>query len=389
MRSYTKYSRANSTGVCTNIRDTIFSYIYVDDTAEKIIEDEHMQRLRYVKQLAFAYLVYPGANHTRFEHSLGTYHVTKTIMQNIGAMEINEVAYVGLLHDIGHAAFSHISDFALERYLKKTHEEIGEEIISSSCIKDILSDAGLSFKKFVKYFKGAGPGALVTGALGSDRIDYLIRDSYYTGVAYGAIDYNRLINKIALSLGVPALYKQAITSAESLLIARYLMFSSVYYHHTVAIAGGMYGKALSNAIEHGAVEPKLLSSYNDWELVSILSSEKSSKEIMQRILSRRLFKRVYDGEIPDGLSVSDLEGALGKAGFAEDDYIIDNPSFKIKDYDLPVIADEGKHIGMLSESSPLIRTLASAMNNTNRLLIACDVRNVSKAKRVISKELRT
>ena len=346
-----------------------------------------MQRLRYVKQLAFAYLVYPSANHTRFEHSLGTYNVTRMIMQNIGKTEDSELSYVGLLHDIGHAAFSHLSDFALETYLHKTHETIGEEIINGSGIKDIISDSGLSFKKFMSYFRGNGIGAVVTGALGSDRIDYLSRDSYYTGVAYGAIDSYRLINKITIFKNAPALFKQAITSAESLLIARYLMFSSVYYHHAVVIAGAMYAKALNSAIEEDAVDPKQLPFYDDGQLTNILLAHKSSQELMDRIMKRRLFKRVYDGIASAKFSISELEAALGGAGLRHEDYVIEKPKFRIKDYDLPVISEDSSAMGNLSELSPLIKTLAGTMNSTNGLIVACDKRNIEKAKAAISRVL--
>ncbi len=370
-----------------NIRDPIFSDIYVDKIAQKILEDPHMQRLRYVKQLAFAYLVYPGANHTRFEHSLGTYHVASMMMRNItGEVEL-EVPYVGLLHDIGHAAFSHLSHFALEHYLDKTHEAVGEEIIRSSAIRDIISDSTLSFKKFLSYFRGLTKGQIVTGALGSDRIDYLSRDSYYTGVAYGALDANRLISKITLFNDAPALYRQGVSGAESLLIARYLMFSSVYYHHTVVIAGSMYGKALTAAIEVGKIDPKMLSSYNDGDIVSILSNERTSSAMMGRVMDRKLFKRVYDGAAPRDLPVSELGDALEKAGFGSDDFIAEKLDFKIKDYELPILGKGNKPIGKLSKVSPLIANLARTMNDTNRLVVACDGRNVAKAKPVVNRFL--
>jgi HD superfamily phosphohydrolase len=372
-----------------NIRDPIFSDIYVDDIARNILEDPHMQRLRYVKQLAFAYLVYPGANHTRFEHSLGTYHVASTIMRNIGDGVDSEVPYVGLLHDIGHAAFSHLSHFALEHYLGKTHEIVGEEIIKSSEIKDIISDSTLSFKRFLSYFRGFGKGQIVTGALGSDRIDYLSRDSYYTGVAYGALDANRLIGKITLSRGAPALYRQGVSGAESLLIARYLMFSSVYYHHTVVIAGAMYGKALSAAIEAGAIVPRMLPFYNDGQVISMLSAEKASAGLTERIMNRRLFKRVYDGPISKEFQTAELVDALGAAGLKSSDYIAEKLDFRIRDYELPIVGAGGGPIGRLTGISPLIANLAKAMNATRRLVVACDSSNLAKARPVVSRFLKS
>jgi len=114
-----------------HIRDTVVGSIVPSDTQLALIEDSHVQRLRYIRQIGLSYLVYPGANHTRFEHSIGTMHITKDIMEHIGEKN-EELECVGLLHDVGHAPFSHCSDAHLERHLNTTHEKVGEEMIRNS-----------------------------------------------------------------------------------------------------------------------------------------------------------------------------------------------------------------------------------------------------------------
>jgi HD superfamily phosphohydrolases len=130
------------------IRDPLFGDIHINDVAQRLIDNEWMQRLRYIKQLGFDYLVYPAANHSRFEHSLGTMKVTSDMASKIFSEDDPELSIAGLMHDIGHTPFSHQSEDIATKYLKKTHEEIGASIISESSIHDVISESTLSLKKF-------------------------------------------------------------------------------------------------------------------------------------------------------------------------------------------------------------------------------------------------
>jgi HD superfamily phosphohydrolase len=152
------------------IRDPIHGNIKLNETESKIIDTPEMQRLRYIRQLDVAYLVFPGANHTRLEHSLGAMDVTKTLISTIYTEEVPEFSYVGLLHDIGHGPFSHLSDSIIKRYLHRDHEQIGEAVIRNSEIRDIISGSGLSFDKIMKYFKDESSIDVVGGPLGSDCV---------------------------------------------------------------------------------------------------------------------------------------------------------------------------------------------------------------------------
>ncbi len=367
------------------IRDPIFGNVHLNSVEKKILETGPMQRLRHIKQLGFVYMVYPGGTNTRFEHSLGTMHLTKAIMNNLGAYE-EEVALVGLMHDIGHAPFSHSSDPGLYKYLNTQHENVGEKIIRSSEIKDHISDAGLSMSKLIKYFNGLGKGEIVTGAVGSDRIDYLSRDAMHTGVAYGIIDYNRISAKFGFHKGKLAVYYEGLQGAESMLIARYFMHNSVYFHHTVRIATSMYRKALDSSIANGELNPESLFTFTDSQMQEHLLSSKSSSVLMSKVINRKLFKRAYDGPAPQNMKISDIEAAIEKAGVNSDQYIIDATKPKGYEDNIIVIDKTNKVIGSISSLSPLVATLQGILKKSS-LIVATEKNKVSAVKEAIQKVL--
>ncbi|MBN3037081.1 MAG: HD domain-containing protein, partial [Candidatus Diapherotrites archaeon] len=162
------------------IKDSVHGDVFASDAAQELLETPEMQRLRRISQTSFSSTIYPGANHTRFEHSIGTYYLTNrySFFHNIEKERGESTAAHALLHDIGHSCFSHALESVLENYLGKNHEEATEEIISNGRIKEILDKHGIS------------PGydaSIIDSELGTDRMDYLMRDSKYTGVAYGAV----------------------------------------------------------------------------------------------------------------------------------------------------------------------------------------------------------
>ncbi len=371
------------------IRDPLFGDIHINDVAQRLIDNEWMQRLRYIKQLGFDYLVYPAANHSRFEHSLGTMKVTSDMASKIFSEDDPELSIAGLMHDIGHTPFSHQSEDIATKYLKKTHEEIGASIISESSIHDVISESTLSLKKVLSYFKGESRGKLITGPLGSDRIDYLMRDAYNTGVAYGVIDYIRLMNKLAFSKdGNVAIYENGIGGAESMLIARYYMFSSVYLHHTAVISEAMYNLALENAIEEGSIIPKEFIYFTDDKAVAELLKSNASKHIIEMVLSRNLFKRAYYEEIgKKQINVQEVRDAIEMAGVKYNDYVIRVINFKGGNDDVQLIDNTGKRICMLSEKSELFNTLGKMLNSRRILMVACNPKFKDKINTAIKKVL--
>lgn len=369
------------------IRDPIHGNIRLDQTEEKIVDTPEMQRLRYIRQLDTTYLIFPGANHSRFEHSLGTMQVTKELAKNIYDKEPKELAYVGLLHDIGHGPFSHLSESVIKKYLKKNHEQIGEEVIRQSGIKEIISDSGLSFDKIMSYFKESDKIDIVGGALGSDRIDYLMRDSHYTGVAYGIIDYDRIKSRLVLYRDKVAILESGISGAESMLIARYFMHKNVYWHHAKTISNKMLVRAIELAVENGIFDAERLSRMCDDELFQELANSKveAVSELANRVKSRELFKRAYDQKISREVNTQKLEEEIVNSGLDISEFVVQIVSLGGGQDNLDVIGSNNEYLGKLTEFSPFVKTLTEVLTNSKRLLVACDKKNVEKLRAIVTK----
>jgi putative nucleotidyltransferase with HDIG domain len=159
------------------IRDPIHGLIKISEKEKKIIDQPIFQRLRRIKQLSVEYLVYPSATHTRFEHSLGVMELSGK-MASVLKWNVEEARLAGLLHDIGHIAFSHSGEKLLPLFGFENHEDLGKEMLEAMGI-------GLGEEEY-----------LVSFDYGSDRMDYLVRDAYHTGTAYGIIEYDTIIRNL-------------------------------------------------------------------------------------------------------------------------------------------------------------------------------------------------
>ncbi len=198
-------------------------------------------------RLGFSYLVYPGANHTRFEHSLGTMFLADVAGRRFGLPEDERalVTAAALLHDIGHGPFSHASEPLMEEFLHRTHDNI--EAIVEEQAGDLLRKSG-STDELCAVVSGDHPlSGIIHGDLDVDRMDYLLRDAYYTGAPYGTVDAQRLIRYLIHTPEGTVLDENGVNAAESLLIARTLMRPSVYYHHVSRIGESMFQLAV---LEH-------------------------------------------------------------------------------------------------------------------------------------------
>ena len=182
--------------------------------------------------LGFSYLVYPGANHTRFEHSVGTMHLAGVACRQFGlsAEDRRLLLVAALLHDVGHGPFSHASEPLMEARLCRTHDDIAG--IVDAQYGTLLEPLGITPSDLCAVVKGSHRlSGIIHGDLDVDRMDYLLRDAYYTGAPYGTVDAHRLIRNLHLTPDGIALDENGINAAESLLIARTLMRPTVYYHH--------------------------------------------------------------------------------------------------------------------------------------------------------------
>lgn len=222
-----------------------------------MIDSPVFQRLRRIRQLAGAYLAYPGAQHTRFEHSIGCLYLagltTSSLSNkvNLTSEDIQEVRLASLLHDIGHGPFSHLFDEILFEKAMIRHEDLTERIIGETDIRDILNSYGINHKEISRLALGQSKkkpkfmNDIVAGILSVDSMDYLLRDSYFTGVEYGKVDVQRLINSFEVVNESLALDQASLYAFEALMIARYEMFKAVYFHRTVRAGGIMLLRAMS------------------------------------------------------------------------------------------------------------------------------------------------
>lgn len=241
------------------IRDPIHGYIKVTEDERELIDSVFVQRLRRIHQLAGAYLVYPGGVHSRFEHVIGTMHVAGLIGQSVADKsglhddDIQELRIAALLHDVGHGPFSHLFEEVLTEKTDLTHEDLSQRIVSESNIADILRRKGYQPSRISKLCVGKATGQpfmnqVIAGGLSADMMDYLLRDTYFTGVEYGKVDIQRVIDSLDVSAdGHLMLERAALYAFEALLIARYEMFKAVYFHRTVRAAELMLAHSMTLA----------------------------------------------------------------------------------------------------------------------------------------------
>lgn len=364
---------------CINIKDPIHGIIELNELEGKIIDCEDFQRLRRIKQLATAHLVYPGANHTRFEHSLGTLFLASKIADKLKIDKDKklEIRLHALLHDLGHVAFSHDSEYILKKYLG-THEKIGKEKILKGEIGDRISE---NFNKNkIADFEHSEYAQIVSSDIGADRMDYLKRDAYYTGVAYGIIDDERLINKMYFDRGRIGVEEDALEASESLLIARFMMFSTVYFHHTVRIASAMLRRAIMIGIKQNFEIEKFLDK-GDAEILFLLSKNKVAGGYLNALFKRTLYKQVYciaQDKLNNKISLENMERKLSSVGKC--DVIIDAipNSFKLQGFNIRKSNGKKYEISKISE---LVRGLKIAEESRKKVFVLVPASSRKKLKK--------
>ncbi len=363
-----------------SVQDSIHGVIKLEDWMIAIIDTPQFQRLRRVKQLGFANLVYPGANHTRFEHSLGVMHIVKLLGQRVDIDD--SVLAAALLHDIGHAPFSHSSERLLEKHAGFRHEKIS--LVIRNELKDVLGDLGFSVSEIEAIVTGR-KSSIVSGEIDADRMDYLVRDSHYTGVAYGVFDISRLVDKIRFEDSV-VVEMGGIKAAESLLLSRFLMYPTVYFHHVCRIARKMYEKAMERIIEGGFDVAKLLW-MDDCEAMQLIRTEEP--EFYDMLVNRRLFKRaVYvsrrsvDFREVQRVNERRAEREIAEDAGVDEKYVIVDipPVERMEESGVLVETEEG--IKSLDEVSPLVNALKAASLENWRMGVYTKKEYLEKVGRV-------
>ncbi|HDD60086.1 metal-dependent phosphohydrolase [Thermoplasmatales archaeon ex4484_36] len=412
------------------INDPVHGGIRVEGVVLELLATPEVNKLSFIRQLGLANLVFPGANHTRFEHSLGVSFLAGRMGEvlSLPPEEIKLVRAAGLLHDLGHGPFSHTLEALLRKRIGRDHMQITGDIITgregSGEVPVILEGAGIdpkeverlilstplkeerSLESFVDgegqiFFRGRGYlNQIIHSAIDADQLDYLLRDSHYTGVALGMVDLPRLLNTLVLYHNELMVHRRGLSALEGMLVARDLMYNAVYFHKTVRIAERMLVEAVDRLGEEKMGEV--------WDMVDgdLLCHLKAAggypAEIARRIMSRRLYKSAYIlkaesaedrhfevlRKLKDEEELKELEEAIRrKVGGGEGEVLIDLPTGEIavseprlRRADVKVL-DDGRPIPV-SRISSFARALQYRYTPAWYLMVCCEERLRGKVSKV-------
>ncbi|GAB7090672.1 HD domain-containing protein [Halorubrum luteum] len=380
------------------VKDTVHDHIEIDGVAADLLDTPAVQRLRHVKQLGTVQLVYPSANHTRFEHSLGVYHLARKALEHldIAGKHAERIEAAALLHDVGHGPFSHNIEALTHRHTGKYHDDVAE-LLHRGQVGEVLRDHDLDPDRIAMLVAGEGKyGALVSGELDVDRMDYLVRDAYHTGVPYGTIDTGRFVRELTFTDfdgDAPAVAGSGATSgertgpqlvldegnvqtAESLLLARALMNPVVYTHHVARISKALLRRAAAKLLESTATTASDLRRMDDHDFLVALRDCDATAELCRRYDERDLYKLAvwaeYD-DVPDRIHEADhetersLEREIAEeAGVDLDRVILDVPPEPSMRESTARVTVNGE-VRRLERQSPLVSALRTAQRNQWRL----------------------
>jgi uncharacterized protein len=352
------------------VRDPLWNNVRLDPIALRLVDTPAFQRLRYVRQLGLAFLVYPGATHTRFEHALGTYHLAGlalSLLAERGVLEAAEretcvvVRAAALLHDIGHYPFSH----ALEEIGALHHEEVASPLVTQGEVADVLArELGPEApERIMALIRGRSESALqglISGSLDLDKIEYLKRDAFMCGVSYGDIDADRLLNSLTILVDpqsgrrATGLVEKGLSALESLLFAKYQMYRNVYWHHAVRSATAMYKRLVADALHAGSLDAHTLASFTDEGLLHDLA-RRAPTSLLSALRERRLYKRAFECPAAElsaedaewiaedrGLTIAVENALAAELGLAPGELLLDYPTkTQMLGLDIPVRRRDG------------------------------------------------
>ncbi len=362
------------------VQDPIHGYIHLTDLEEAILDTPEMQRLRRVKQLGFSSLVYPSATHSRFEHSLGAMHLAGGFADALDVDDDRrqELRLAALCHDLGHGPFSHVTDTVFHE-AGTAHETFSKRKVKASPIVDILADHGVDPDAVCALIDGKGTlGSIIAGHIDVDRMDYLMRDAHYTGVAYGTIDADTIIRAARIQDDRLVFDAAYITALESLLTARYLMMPTVYMHRASRIAERMFLAAYDRYAAAENVQASRLAAMDDPELLSRMRQCAASAPMIQRVENRDLYK-IAARRGPEADIDALRDHVRDATGLGPDQVLADRIAMGGGDpYDVPILADGDRTA--LDAVSPLPAALRSALdaNAETRLYVPRDVQDEAR-----------
>ena len=402
------------------IKDPVHGYVYISEEERDIVDSYPMQRLRRLRQLAGSEYVYPGANHTRFEHCVGVMYLAGKVLENphisslVTDEEVDMCRIAALLHDVGHGPFSHVFEQLLIKELEKTHEDITSWIVEKSEVGDKLSRMGYKPQEVGKLAVGklhkpstAFIDQIISSAIDVDKQDFIVRDTYHTGAEYGFIDVFRLIHALDVLGENLAVELGALSALEAFMIARIESFKSIYFHRVGRAAQIMLASAMEKANDElGLTAFKTPGEYlalDDYTVWTALKGCKASKGIIGNLEKRRMLKCAYERTFYEkDTMISNIFGRetyrrqmqseiAKEAGVNIDSVIIDVPTVPSVPYhhavlmenmEIPVFTRSQageKTLQRLSDISKIFETLKGFMNILRVYTEAPDREKVEKA----------
>ena len=402
------------------VHDPIHGSVRVSGIYTQIMDRPEMQRLRGIRQLGCANLVFPGANHTRFEHCLGAYHLSGRMADSIGLgkEDTDAVRAAGLLHDICHAPYSHTLESVMEEATGSDHMDLAHDLIMGKIpmfrkededlfggmepIGKLLADEGIdpevvcglisspetTYNEMTDLQARLGFSTdhfrskdyihqIIHGPVDCDQMDYLMRDSLYTGVTAGHIDCERILATMRVHNDRICISRSGAPAAEGLMVARSLMFTSVYFHQAIRIINRMIVKA----VEASDLDLSGMYLWNDADLTdALITNGGTASSLIRMIRSRRLYKKAYVLSPMD--TTPEMASALvryykrddrrklekeiaDKAGIDESKVCVEMPSpsvllnkVQIGKTDVSILEPDGKMV-YLSKTSPIAKSLQS------------------------------
>lgn len=419
------------------IRDPIHGFIKISEWEKDILDHSSFQRLRRIRQLAWTDMVYPGATHTRFEHSMGVMHVASEMYKSILSRKkeylIDKLGFndagldhdltllrlTSLVHDIGHPPFSHAGEGLMPKH-PETNKPYKHEDYSAAIVKYVLKDKienhrenenyHITAQNIIDLLKGnpqLGRRLLwhniINGQIDADRSDYLLRDSYHIGVSYGNYDLKRLIISLTVTefpetgTSVIAVEEGGLHAAESLIIARYMMFTQVYYHHTRRSYDYHITEAMKQILSEETGRecfPEPTSKENieqylkwdDWRVLGLLSQGKGG-EHGEALRTRCHHRSVYHTrEVPLESEIEESKKILEKLGNLAE--FVDDAKrswYSFDGEDIMIARDNKPHKGVpLSTLSSVVKCLSPVRQRR----IYVSLSNKHEAKQAIEKYRR-